>query len=251
MKAAISVSVLGPCAALSPAQVPQGGSSAKAVGSAVKPAIPRMPDGKPDLSGIWEGPFVNDMTKSLRNQQGSGPLSLTEWGKEKKATQVDVSIRCLPSGYTRSTNAPFPLEIVQRPDRVVILYEMNNNFHIIFTDGRGHPADLEPTWAGHSIGKWEGDTLEVDTIGFNGNTQLDTEGNPHSDQLHLTERFTRTDATHMHYELTVNDPKTYTKPWKNVRTFTIYPNWELQEYVCNENNKSVSEGHVLNDGRAK
>lgn len=209
-----------------------------------------MPDGKPDLSGIWVGPFVNDMTKSLKNQQGSGSLELTEWGKQKKATQVDVSIQCLPTGYTRSTNAPFPMEIEQRADRVVFLYEMNNNFHHVFLD-RGHPADLETTWAGHSVGKWDGDTLVIDTIGFNGKTQLDTEGNPLSEQLHVIERLTRTDATHMTWEINIDDPKTYLKPWKNVRTFTIYPNWELQEYVCNENNKSVMEGHITNRGQAQ
>jgi hypothetical protein len=207
-------------------------------------AIPRTPDGHPDFSGIWEGPFIQDMSKDGKSQKGAGVIPMTEWAKQKMATQVDVSVHCLPTGYVRTTNAPFPLEIVQRPDRIVFLYEINNNFHIVFTDGRDHPQDLEPTWAGHSIGKWDGDTLVVDTVGFNGKTQLDTEGHPHSELLHVIERFTQTDAAHFTYDLTIDDPKAYTRPWKNVRTFTRNPRYELLEYSCNENNKDFTEGHI-------
>jgi hypothetical protein len=243
--AAVWAGVLFLMAAPGVAQGPQGAAanSPQRAPGAPSPIL-RMPDGKPDLSGIWEGPFVQDMSKNVRNQQGAGPLPYTEWARARMADQVDLSVHCMPTGYTRTTNAPFPIEIVQRPDRVVFLYEMNNNFHIIFTDGRGHPKDLEPTWAGHSIGKWEGDTLVVDTVGFNGRSQLDTEGNPHSDALHVVEHFTRTDATHLAYDVTIEDPKAYTRPWKNVRTFTIMKNWELLEYSCNENNKDVTEGHI-------
>jgi len=207
-------------------------------------AIPRMPDGKADLSGVWEPPFVNDMSKNGKNQQGAGPLPYTEWAKAHLGDPSDSQAHCLPPGYTRALNAPFPIEILQRPDRVVILYENNNIFHVIFTDGRGHAKDLDPLWAGNSIGKWDGDTLEVDTIGFNEKTVLDTRGDPHSDQLHVIEHFRRTDATHIAYDVTIEDPKAYTRPWKNVRTFTLMPNWNLMEFSCEENNKDVTEGHI-------
>ena len=214
-----------------------------ATASAQSP-IPRAANGKPDFSGRWEGPFIQDMSKDLRNQKGAGVIPFTDWGKEKMATQIDVSVHCLPTGYVRTTNAPFPLEIIQRPGRIIFLYEINNNFHIVFTDGREHPKDWEPTWAGHSIGKWDGDTLVIDTVGFNGKTQLDTEGHPHSDQLHVVERISYIDPTHLNYDLTIEYPKTYTRPWKNVRTFTATPNYELLEYSCNENNKDFTEGHI-------
>jgi hypothetical protein len=137
-----------------------------------------------------------------------------------------------------------PIEIEQRPGRMVMLYEMNNTFHVIYTDGRQHPKDLEPTWFGHSIGTWDGDTLVVDTVGFNEQTRIDTQGHPHTDALHVVERLTRTDLGHMSYEITIDDPKAYTKPWKNTRAFTLRPDWELLEYNCNENNKEVMEGHL-------
>jgi hypothetical protein len=206
--------------------------------------VPRAPGGKPDLSGVWERPFVVDMSKSGPNQQGAGELPFTPWAKANLVEEFDYSAHCLPLGYTRSINSPMPMEIEQRPDRIVFLYEMNNTFHIIFMDGRGHPKDLEPTWNGHSIGRWEGDTLVVDTIGFNGKTRIDTDGHPHSEDLHVVERFERTDLGHLKYEVTVEDPKAYTKPWKNTRVFTLRPDWELQEYNCNENNKEVTEGHI-------
>ena len=156
----------------------------------------------------------------------------------------DPTARCLPPGVPRALGSPFPIEIAQRPDRLVILYEANNTFHIIYTDGRDHPKDLEPTWFGHSIGKWDGDTLVVDTAGFNEKTMVDTIGHPHSDALHVIERFTPTDAAHIAYEITIEDPKAYTKPWKNVRTFTRRPDWDLMEYVCEENNRDLVEGHI-------
>lgn len=206
--------------------------------------VPRMPDGKPDLSGVWERPPVLDMGKNGPNQHVTAEISLTPWGKANMGEKFDSTGHCLPLGYVRNINSPFPIEIEQRPDRVVLLYEVNNTFHIIFTDGRGHPTDLDPTWAGHSIGKWEGDTLTVDTIGFNEKTMLDTFGHPHSSALHVIEHFTRTDANHIAYDITIEDPKAYTKPWKNVRTFTLQPDWELMEYACEENNRDLNEGHI-------
>ena len=117
-------------------------------------------------------------------------------------------------------------------------------FHIVFTDGRDHPKDLAPTWFGHSIGKWDGDTLMVDTVGFNNKTRVDTEGHPHTEALHVVEHFRRTDANHIAYDVTITDPGAYTRPWKNVRTFTLRPDWEIMEYNCEENNKDVNEGHI-------
>lgn len=206
--------------------------------------IPRMPDGKPDLSGVWERPPVLDMSKNGPNQLGAGELPFTAWGKAHHGEAFDSSGHCLPNGYTRDMNSPFPIEIVQRPDRVVILYEFNNVFHHIFTDGRHHPKDLDPTWDGDSIGHWEGDTLVVDTVGFNDKTMLDTSGNPHSTDLHVVERFTRIDAKHIAYEITVTDPQAYTRPWSNKRTFTLQPTWNLMQYNCNENNRDLNDGHI-------
>jgi len=203
-----------------------------------------MSDGKPDLSGIWERPPVLDMGKNAPGQQAPAPPSMTAWAKAHMGEAFDSTGHCLPLGYVRNINSPFPIEIVERPDRVAILYEVNNTFHIIYTDGRDHPQDLEPTWAGHSIGKWDGDTLTVDTRGFNDKTILDTAGHPHTDQLHVVEHFRRIDATHLAYDITIDDPKAYLEPWKNVRTFTLRPDWELMEYSCEENNRDLVEGHI-------
>ena len=117
-------------------------------------------------------------------------------------------------------------------------------FHVVPVDGRSHPADLEPQWNGLSAGHWEGDTLVVESTHFNAKSNLDTVGHPHSDQLRVVQRFTRTDDRHIAYEININDPKLFTKPWKNVRTFTLRPDWEILEYSCEENNKDFAEGHI-------
>jgi hypothetical protein len=224
---------------------PAEGQGATAKTSA---AIPRLPDGKPDLSGVWQRPFVDDMTKNAPNQQGTPelpytPAGLEEW-KKYDAAKFDYTAHCLPLGLTRSINSPFPIQLIHTPSQLAILVEMNNTFHIVPTDGRKHPTDLGPLWNGLSVGHWEGDTMVVETTGFNDKSRLDTAGHPHSDALHVTQRFTRTDATHLAYEVIIDDPKTYTSTWKNTRTFTLRPDWELMEYSCEENNKDVAEGHI-------
>jgi hypothetical protein len=215
--------------------------AAKAPETPAGPA-PRTPDGKPSLSGVWDVPYVPDMSR------GVGALPFTEWGEQNwksyDPTKFDYTAHCLPMGWTRQMNAPMPLEIMQEPNRIALLFEAWNTFKVVPTDGRDHPKNVDPTWMGNSVGHWEGDTLVIDTIGFNDKTRLDTIGHPHSDQLHVVERLTRADAMHMAYEVTVDDPKTYTKPFTNKRTFTLKPAWELMEYACEENNKDVGEGHI-------
>jgi hypothetical protein len=235
---------------------------------------PKAADGHPDLSGLWERPYTPDMSAYGRGQTPdqslpdmppdpkappAGPnarpkkqLPFTALGKAQwdayDAANGDYTGTCMPFGLTRSINSPDPLQIMQNAKYLGLLFEQNTWFHLVRIDGT-HPAkNLTPTWFGDTIGKWDGDTLVVDTIGFNGRTRLDTIGHPHSAKMHVIERYTRTDLGHIAYEITIDDPVTYTKPWKNTRTFTLRPDWEIMEYSCEENNKDFFEGHIKATG---
>ena len=197
---------------------------------------PRTPSGKVDFSGVWEKPYVPDMSKDGKGQKGQPDLPFTSWGENEwktyDAAEGDYTGACLPFGMTRSMNTPEPMQLMQSDKYLGFLFEQNSWFTVVPIDGRPH-RDAIPTWFGDSVGHWEGDTLVVDTI-----------GHPHSDQLHLTQRFSRPDLGHITYEVIVDDPKTFTKPWKNVRTLTLRTDWEMMEYSCEENNKSLWEGRI-------
>jgi hypothetical protein len=196
---------------------------------------------------MWQGPYVPDLTRTGRGAQGVGELPYTAWGlrewKNYDPVNGDNTGSCLPYGMSRSINAPYPFRIFQTDTHLALLFETNTWFHVIYLDGRGHPNDLEPTWFGHSVGQWDGDTLIVDTIGSNGYTKLDTVGHPHSDQLRLTQTFRRIDAGHIAHTMTIDDPKTYTRPWTHERTLTLQQG-ELIEYSCEENNRALWEGRI-------
>jgi hypothetical protein len=209
---------------------------------------PRLKNGKPDMSGVWEHPYVPDFTKSANGQEGAGELpysavGLAKW-KAYDATQGDYTGNCLPFGLVRSVNAPYPIQIVHNDQTIAFLFEQNTWFHSVAIDGHDHPKEVDPTWHGSSVGRWEGDTLVIDTIGFNGLTRMDTLGHPLSNKLHIIEKFQRVDAGHIRYEMIIDDPVFYTKQFSNVRTFTLRPDWQLIEYSCEENNRDVTEGHI-------
>src|SRR5215475_1779209 len=148
-----------------------------------KKDIPRMPDGKPNFNGIYEHPYVPDVTRDGKDQKGSGPLPFTQWGEENfknyDVAKFDYTGHCLPFGLMRSVNVGgYPIQFVQYGDYIAELFEQNTWFHVIAMN-RDHPKNLDPTWFGDSVGKWDGDTLVIDTIGFNGKTRLDTLGHPH------------------------------------------------------------------------
>ena len=207
----------------------------------IQTELPRLADGHPNLNGVWSGRGRADMSVET-----PGGLPFTDAGKAAFAdvkNQYDPTGYCLFPGVTRIVNSPYPTEFVQTADRVVILYEYMRTFRVIPTDGRAHGYDLNPSFFGESVGKWEGDTLVVDVIGFNEKSWLDPAGHPHSDALHLIERYRLTDAQHVAYEVTIDDPKMYTKPWKSTMVFTRKPDWEIIEYSCDENNKDRDQHH--------
>jgi hypothetical protein len=196
----------------------------------------------PDFSGVWfideyrrsilpnEDPPFQPWTKALLEQR---IYDSTHHDPDKS---IDPTERCIPPGIPRTMFQPFPWEIVQARDRIVMIFEYQSLVRQIFMDGRGHPDDLEPTYMGHSIGKWEGETLVIDTVGFNDKTWLDPMGLPHTDAMHVTERLRRVDHDTLEDQYTIDDPKAYTKPWTATRTFQLKPDWQIKEYVCNENN---------------
>jgi hypothetical protein len=186
-----------------------------------------------DLTGIWIGPYTPNLARgiTLAFQQGTEAAFLNHRGED------DPTSFCLPAGVPRALGAPFPIEILQDARSVTILYEYLHLFRRIPTDGRAHPDDPDPTFMGDSAGKWEGDTLVVDVVGFNDKTWLDTQGHQHSDALHVVERYRRVAMDTIAYTVTVDDPKTYKQPWTSSRTLTRHPEWTLKEYVCEENNK--------------
>jgi hypothetical protein len=208
---------------------------------------PRTASGKVDFSGVWQKPYVPDLTKESQEFKGVADLPFTPWGaaewKKYDAAEGDYTGACLPFGMTRSVNTPEPMQIMQSDTYFAFLFEQNSWFAVVPIDGRAHRKGIA-TWFGDSVGHWEGDTLVIDTVNFNGKTRLDTIGHPHSDQLHLIQRFSRPDLGHISHEMIIDDPKTFTKPWKSARTFTLRPDWEMMEYSCEENNKSLWEGRI-------
>jgi len=222
--------------------------------------VPRLPNGKPDFTGTWDHPRVADVTKDVKGRCagetpgcsniGSGELAFTPAGKaeNERKDKWDYGAHCMPWGYVRSYQTPFPHGYVHHQDRLVVLWEQDNAYHVVPTDGRPLPKDLDPTWRGTSASRWEGDTLVIETAGFNGRTWIDTAEHPHSDQLRVVERMSMPDGDHINYELTMEDPKYYTKPIKNTRVFVrMKAGQELFEYSCAENNRCEGGNCALAD----
>jgi hypothetical protein len=207
-----------------------------------KPIKSRSAANTPDFSGVW---FIDEYHRNILPKEDPpfqpwAEAKFKELQSEKlhldPDSGPDPTERCIPPGIPRTMFQPFPWEIVQARDRVIMIFEYQSLIRQIFTDGRGHPKDLEPTYMGNSIGKFEGDTFIVDTIGFNDKTWLDPMGLPHSDAMHVIERIRRVDHDTLVDEYTIDDPKAYTKSWTARRTFILKPDWQIKEYVCAENN---------------
>jgi hypothetical protein len=211
---------------------------------------PRTPDGKPDLSGTWEtaGAYFGNLARDLK----AGELLMLPWAEAQvKENQTnlhknDPMVGCLPPGVPRidlsaGRAMPHPFKIVQTPALVVLLYETSTNqtFRQVFLDGRPPLIDPQPTWLGYSVGRWEGDTLVVDTSGFNGRAWIDTSsGHPQTEAARVTERFTRRDVGHMDVDMTIDDPKAYEKPWRVKVPTSLLADGDLIETFC-ENERDL------------
>jgi hypothetical protein len=199
-----------------------------------------LPGGPPDLSGIWMG--HQDVVVFSSKEPPMQPWAEAKFKNAKpgygpRATpdSTDPILRCLPPGVPRILLMPFPFQVVQTPTQLIMIFEYDHYVRQIYLDRHEHPKDLSPTWMGDSIGHWEGNTLVVDTVGFNDNAWLDQVGHPHSDALHLIERIRRPDHDTMQIDLTIDDPKAYTKPWTGQEIFKLRPSWNLIEYICEDN----------------
>jgi hypothetical protein len=211
--------------------------------------IPRMPDGKPDFSGVWAGPaFTHSVgpndTDTPRvtnfNRSRMAPFLPGAEAKFRQAPTGDVrhddpTEVCLPDGHPREALAPYATQIVQRPDVVVILYEYMHFFRVIPIN-KPHPPDLEATFMGDAVAKWEGDTLEIDTVGLR-EWPLSASNGWHSDALHTIERLRYQDPSMVSYEITIDDPKIFTRSWSQQFQMKLHPTWRLFEQVCEENNR--------------
>ncbi len=196
--------------------------------------VPHMPDGTPDLSGIYIAAF--------QSIKPTGAITLKPGAEKFRVGEdygFDLTTRCLPPGIPGTTEWPYPLQIVQKPGVVLILYESEHLFRVIPTDGRPHPADLDPTWMGNSVGKWEGDTLVVDVTGFNDKGAV--REYRHTTAYHVIERYRRIAYDKISYEATIEDPNVFAKPWTEAGTLTLHPEWYIQEYICEENNHDYKQ----------
>jgi hypothetical protein len=253
--------------------LPEGGHGALSEaeqrgGREVRPA-PRRPDGRVNLgapagdTGVWErrnehlvvnpDSYQANATRSARVHIDDVPLQ--PWARALTNYRQSLSLasepytRCKASGGPRQFMSPYGVEIVDRPEleRIYIFNVANAmSFRIVYTDGRRHPENLPPSYFGHSVGRWEGDTLVVDTVGFNERFWMNRDALPHTSQLHLTERLTRVDFDTLTYEVTVDDPGAYTAPWTSGYTLGWSAGAEMFEYVCQQNN--LSPASMIGDG---
>jgi hypothetical protein len=200
-----------------------------------------------DLSGVWKMP--SEAFGHYEQSFGTMDLPMTAWAKAKFdaarpsngpknviiAELNDPFYACYPPGVPRIYLHPFAMEIVQTPKEVIQLFEYDHLVRHIYIDGRPHPDDPDPTWMGNAIGRWEGDTLVVDSIGFNDKSWIDRVGHPHSEKLHTIERFRRLNQSTIQMDLTLEDPVAYTKPIKKQFVFLHQPGWDILEHVCMDN----------------
>jgi hypothetical protein len=220
-------------------------------GFARQAAAPK--DATPDFSGVWmvaggprarylgyaftpdEPPMTPWAQERFKETKPSfGPRAVEDSNDPVNPTTVNA-MGCFPPGVPRIYLHPFPMEIIQTRDRVIMFFEFNHFVRQIFVDGRAHNTDLGPTWMGDSIGKWEGATLVVDTIGFNDKTWIDRAGHPHSEALHVVERISRVDGNTLQNEITIDDAKAYTRSWGGQIRFQRRPGWGITEMVCEDN----------------
>jgi hypothetical protein len=226
-----------------------GTAPLKAVAS-VKRGIPRMPDGKPNLTGVYNMIFPGSFFPGgapMNISNTPGPLEtkpVLKAGAEKFKVvrgpeDAGPSADCHPPGVPQGMFAPYQWQIVQGIDQVVVLYEYPGAFRVIPTHGGPHEPELDPTWYGDSIGHWEGDTLVVDTVGFNDKTELPG-GYRHTEDLHVVERFRRVTFDHLDYQAIIEDPNVFEKPWVVHRTLPLRTDLErVGEFIC-ENNRDYS-----------
>ena len=217
---------------------------------------PRLSDGTPNLGpqedglGLWgrgPGPMV-----AGADYPGPDEVPFKPWSRAlydyRQATLAkdDPHVRCAPPGGPRQFAVPFGLQLVQVPHMSKIFIHSGGStrpWREIHMDGRGHPDYINPSYFGHSIGHWEGDTLVVDTVGFNERFWIHREGYPHTESLHLIERISRPQMDTLRYEITIDDPEAYTAPWSTVWTKTWEPDQEFIEYFCQDNN--IDQYHMM------
>ena len=206
---------------------------------ATKP-VPRTADGHPDFSGVYGyGTAGNDASRG-GPRPGPPTAPLLKPGAEsfkvaRPADDTGQYSSCMPPGIPQSFFVPYYIQIVQAPKQIVIAHEYLNLHRIIPTDGRAHPVDPDPSWMGNPVGHWDGDTLVVDSIGFNDKTEIN--GYRHTESLHVVERFSRPDVNTLRYEATIEDPNVFAAPWVILRTFPLLPEYDsINEFVC-ENNR--------------
>jgi hypothetical protein len=207
---------------------------------------PRTPDGGPDLSGLWQpasggaDPQFVDIAKEVK-----GGLPFQTWAadlvKARRAenNKADPDAHCQPLGTVKMHLHPYPRKILQPPGLIVILYERDTVYRQIFTDGRPLPDDPQPSFYGYSTGKWEGDTLVVQTIGFRDGLWLDISGTPLTDAAKITERYHRPTFGKLEIDVTVDDSKAYTKPWTIRVNQTLAADTDLMEFFCSDNEKDA------------
>ena len=227
------------------AQTPSGAGNVNSFANlnplAAAPAgpTPRLPGGRVDLSGLWrpaDVSLIEDISLGLKKGE-TIPLKPEALKiMQARHSPDDPEVNCLPTGVPRLP--PYPWRIVDSGARIFFLFEGNiHSYRQIFMDGRQHPADPDPTWYGHSVGRWEGDTLVIDTAGFNDRFWFDFVGHPHTERLHTVERYTRPSLGTLVEEVTIDDPGAYTRPFTIHSSHRLLPNDELLEYICNENER--------------
>jgi len=234
---------------------------------------PHWPDGRVNLGpppgekGLWTPAGIVQLSVNPKSVNRANPTShlpdnvtleavpFQPWARALHAARQanferdEPHTRCKASGGPREFITPYGVEFVDMPEtKRIYIFDVGgpHTFRTIYMDGRPHPKDVEPSYYGHSVGRWEGETLVVDTVGFNTKFWMDREGTPHTEQLHLIERFTRTDFNSMKYEATVDDPGAYTAAWTGGFILRWSPGLELFEYICQDNNQSP-QGMVGSD----